>query len=93
MWEGMQGFVVTAVLLHRAGLVSFNAGDNVVVRAMNMLYGRGEPTFNSPVFSYPAEGDDTWIPWVVNYYGGTNYPTDSANAGKNMGWTDWTHAK
>ena len=92
MWEGIQGYVVAAVILHRAGLVSFNAGDNAVVRAMDMLYGKGEAASNSPVFLNPASGDDTWIPWVVNAYAGTTYPTQAASAGKNMGWTDWTHA-
>jgi hypothetical protein len=93
MWEGMQGYVVTAVILSRAGLVPFNAGDNAVVRAMDILYGKGEAASNSPVFNNPAIGDDTWIPWVVNYYGGTNYPTQPAAPGKNMAWTDWTFAK
>lgn len=81
MWEGMQGYVVTAVLLHRAGLVPFGSGDNAVVRAMDILYR----------INNPPSGDDTWIPWVVNHYAGTSYPTVAAVAGKNMGWTDWTH--
>jgi hypothetical protein len=80
MWEGMQGYVVTAVILHRAGLVSFNSGDDAVVRSMNQLYS----------INYPPVTDDTWIPWVVNYYGGTSFETETANPGKNMGWTDWT---
>lgn len=92
MWEGMQGYVVTAVILHRSGHLSFDAGDNAIVRSMDMLYGTGEAAFNNPVFKHPAVGDDTWIPWVVNSYAGTKYPTQSANAGKNMGWTDWTHS-
>ncbi len=91
MWEGMQGYVVSAVMLHRAGLVSFNAGDNAVVRSMDMLYAKGEAASNSPQFSNPAGSDDTWIPWVINYYAGTNYPTSAASSGKNMGYTDWTH--
>jgi hypothetical protein len=95
MWEGIQGYVVTAVILHRAGLVPFSAGDNAVVRAMDAMYGTGEAasTSNTPVFKNPASGDDTWIPWVVNYYGGKSYPTTAAAPGKNMAWTDWTHAK
>lgn len=92
MWGGMSGLVVTAVLLHRAGWLPFDAGDNAIVRAMDMLHGTGLAAKNSPVFRYPAEGDDTWIPWVVNAYAGTNYPTTTAQSGKNMGYTDWTHA-
>ncbi len=91
MWEGMQGYVVTAVILHRAGLVPFSDGDSAVVRAMDILYQRGESAGSG--YTNPASGDDTWIPWVVNYYGGTSYPTQSASSGKNMGYTDWTHAR
>lgn len=93
MWEGEQGFVVTAVLLDRAGLVPFSAGDNVVVRSLDMLYGTGEAAANSPKFVYAAASDDTWIPWVVNHYAGTNYPTAAANCGKNMCYTDWMYAR
>ena len=93
MWEGMQGFVVSAVILDRAGAVPLSEGDNAVVRAMDILYGTGEGASNSPVYKNPASGDDTWIPWVVNKVAGTNYPTQAAASGKNMGWTDWTHAK
>jgi hypothetical protein len=83
MWEGMQGFVVTAVLLHRAGAVSISEGNNALVRAMDILY----------QINNPASGDDTWIPWVVNQYTGKSYPTQAARAGKNMGFTDWTSGK
>jgi hypothetical protein len=93
MLEGLQGFAVTAILLHRANLVPFSAGDNALVRAMDMVHGTGEAAANSPVFKYIPSGDDTWIPWVVNYYGGTSFPTSPSIAGKNMGWTDWTHVR
>lgn len=93
MWEGMQGYVVTAAILHRAGLVPFQAEDNVVVRAMDILHGEGEAARNNPVYKHLPTGDDTWIPWLVNYYAGTTYPTEvSATTGKGMGWTAWTHA-
>ncbi len=91
MWEGMQGYVVTAAILHRAGLLSFSAGDNAVVRSMNMLYGLGEAASNSPVYRNPASGDDVWIPALVNFYAGTNYLEGGSSTGKNMGYTDWTH--
>jgi hypothetical protein len=91
MWEGMQGYVATAVILHRAGLIPFSAGDNAVVRALDMVYGTGEAAANSPVFKNPAESDDTWIPWTVNYYGNANFPTTAASPGKGIGWTDWMY--
>ncbi len=84
MWEGMQGYVVSAVMLQRSGDLAFSAGENAVVRSMNMLYSG---------INYPAGSDDTWIPWLVNYYANTNFPTGAAVSGKNMGWTDWTHQK
>lgn len=84
MWEGMQGYVVTAVMMARANLVPLTAGDNAVVRSMDILYRIG----NTP------SSDDGWIPWLVNYYWGTNYPTStSVGPGKGMGYTEWTHAK
>jgi hypothetical protein len=93
MWEGMQGYIATAVILHRAGLVPFSAGDNAVVRSMDMLYDTGEAAANSPGYTNPAVSDDTWIPWTVNYYGGTKYPTTTANPGKGIGWTDWMYGQ
>jgi hypothetical protein len=93
MLEGMQGYVVTSAVLHRKNLVSFSAGDSAIVRAMHMLFGTGEAAANSPIFRYPPTGDDTWMTWVVNKYGGTSFPTTTATPGKNMAWTDWTHAR
>ncbi len=89
----MQGLVVCAAILHRAGWVPFNESDNAIVRAMDMLYGTGAVAANSPVFKNAAASDDSWIPWLVNAYAGTSYPTTAASSGKGMGYTDWTHAK
>jgi hypothetical protein len=37
-----------------------------------------------------ANGDDKWVPWVLNRGYGTTLPTAPvALAGKGMGWTDW----
>lgn len=93
MWEGMQGLVVTAAILHRAGWVAFNESDNAIVRAMDILYGTGAAAANTPAFKNPASSDDTWIPWLVNAYAGTTFATKPATSGKGMGYTDWTHAK
>lgn len=90
MHEGLQGLVATAIVLHRAGLVPFSAGDDAIVRAFNMLYGKGEAAQNSPVFVYPAEGDDRGLPWAVNAYGGANFPTvPDEQPGKGMGYYEW----
>ncbi|HSL87123.1 MAG TPA: dockerin type I domain-containing protein, partial [Bacteroidales bacterium] len=95
MWGALQGHSVAAGMLHRAGLVPFDSGDRAILRAMDILYGMneagyGEALENDPVYTNFAEGDDTWIPWVINYFAGTNYPTDPADEGKGMGYTDWT---
>lgn len=90
MWEGIQGFLVTAVILHRAGLLAFDAGDKAVERVFNMLYRRGEAALNSGSFSYEAEGDDQWTVWVVNRYANTDFPTkEDTSPGKGMGYAQW----
>lgn len=81
-WEALQGALVTGVVLDRAGQVPFNAGDRALARAAVWL-----TTTNAN----PASGDDTWQPWILNRYAGLNLATSPASAGKNMGWTDWTH--
>jgi hypothetical protein len=83
-WEALQGAMVTAVLLDRAGVVGFAAGDDALRRAFTWLSG---PNGN------PADGDDLWQPWLMNSIRGTSFPTAATKSpGKNMAWTDWTHA-
>lgn len=81
-WEALQGAVVTGVVLHRAGLLPFNAGNNALVRASKWL------TITN---GNPAAGDDSWQPWLLNKYGAAGLSTQAASSGKNMGFTDWTH--
>lgn len=83
-WEALQGAMVAATLLDRAGVVDFAAGDDALRRAFGWLTG---PNAN------PAEGDDLWQPWLINSIRGTTFPTSATKSpGKNMAWTDWTHA-
>ena len=84
-WEALQGALVTGVMLDRAGLVDINAGDQALIRAFTWLY---ETNGNPPV------ADDRWQPWLLNSVAGTHFPTVASTPypGKNMGWTDWTHA-
>lgn len=91
MHEGLQGLVNTAVILHRAGVMPFSAGDDAIVRAFNMLYGYGEATNNQPVFRYPVEGDDCWLTWVVNHYApDASFPNQpDTTPGKGMGYGEW----
>lgn len=81
-WEALQGASVQAWLLHRAGYDAFNWSDKALLRATTWLYS---------VNQYPAEGDDTFIPWIINKAYNTSFATKPATIGKNMSYTDWTH--
>lgn len=82
VWEGLQGAVVQAHLLHRAGYPAWEWEDKALLRAVEWLHAYA---------NYPANGDDEWQPWLINSVYGTNFPTElPARHGKNLGWTDWT---
>ena len=84
VWEGLQGAVVQAVLLKRAGYDVFNWENQALRRAVQWLHSQA---------NFPASGEDTWNPHLINYYYGTNFPAPvPTSPGKNMGWTDWTHS-
>jgi len=89
-WGALQGVLATAVILDRAGRTDvWDWQSQAIRRAVDWLH---RTTFSDGQSS-PAQGDDTWQPWVVNHYYGTSYPAPlPARAGKNVGWTDWTHA-
>lgn len=84
VYEGLQGAIVQATILHRAGYDVFNWEDQALLRAYTWLHDE---------INFPASGDDNWQPHLVNFYYGTNFPAPSPTTpGKNNGWTDWTHA-
>ncbi len=81
-WEGLQGAVVQAEILYRAGYPTWQWENNALLRAVQFLYGLG----------WEPESDDRWQLWLINSAYGTSFPVSSpVNPGKNMGWTDWTH--
>ncbi len=80
-WEALQGGIVQAYILKRAGYPVFDWADKALLRAYQFVYSIG----------WKDEGDDRWQVWLLNQAYGTNYPTTTAGHGKNMGWTDWTH--
>jgi hypothetical protein len=89
-WEALQGTFASAEMLYRAGYDSYGWSDKALLRAIKYLY---ETTFSDGT-SYPAESDDRWIVWIVNKRYGTTYALSTGvNPGKNIGYTDWTHAK
>jgi hypothetical protein len=83
VYGALQGALVQAVILHNAGYDAFQWQDRALLRAFHWLYDEAR---------YPAQGDDTFEPHLVNYYYGTRFPTIvPARPGKIVGWTDWTH--
>ena len=85
VWEALQGLLAQAVILHRAGYDVWKWEDRALRRAADWLH---------RVARYPAEGDDGWQPHVLNHFYGTRFPAPAAaRPGKNVGWTDWTHAR
>lgn len=82
-WEGLQGLVVQAEVLHRQGYESWKWSDAALARAARFLYHAG----------LPPDGDDRWVVWLLNARCQVSFAADSsASFGKNMGWTAWTHA-
>jgi len=62
VWEGMQGALAQAMILHRAGYDVWNWEDQALLRAVTWLHEQA---------NYPADGDDTWEPFVINHFYGT----------------------
>lgn len=84
-WEALQGVVVQAEILYRAGYDTWQWEDQAIRRAVQFLDGIG----------WHAEGDDEWTPWLIDarYHNQDPDRLDpQARHGKIMGWTSWTHA-
>jgi hypothetical protein len=83
-WGALQGALVQAQLLYRAGYPVWEWEEQALLRATQFLYDIG----------WAAQGDDEWQIWLVNDAYNTNFPAAlPAQPGKNMGWTDWTHSR
>lgn len=82
VWESMQGVVAQARMLERAGYPAFSWSDEALRRAALWLHERAQ---------YPALGDDSGVPWLINTVYGTALPVQSpARPGKNgLGFYDW----
>ncbi|MEM7203886.1 MAG: alginate lyase family protein [Planctomycetota bacterium] len=86
VYECLQGAILQAHLLYRRGYDAWNWEDQALRRAYRWLH---TPHFTSGG-SYPAQGDDQWQPWLVNFFYGAQLPAQTpARHGKNVGWTDW----
>ena len=85
VYGGLAGVIVQAVILHRAGYDAFNWSDRAILRAYEWLYKEAK---------FPAVGDDTWQLPLIDCFYGTNFWNGTQTLyGKNMGWTEWTHAE
>jgi hypothetical protein len=83
VYGALQGALMQAIILYRAGYDVWNWQDQALRRAMQWLYNQA---------NYPAEGDDKWLPHIVNYFYKASFPAPfPAGAGKNAGWTDWLY--
>jgi hypothetical protein len=86
-WGAMEGALVQAELLSRAGYDAWNWQDKALLRAAEFLY-----ETDREVGGWWASGDDEWMPWMINHAYGASFPTAlPARAGKNLGWTDWVY--
>jgi hypothetical protein len=82
VWEALQGALAQALILTRAGYGAFGWSDQALLRAVTWLHEQ---------CGFPASGDDTWQPHVVNYAYAASFPAPvPSSPGKNVGWTDWT---
>lgn len=80
-WEHMQGVLMGAYVLDRAGMPIWNAGSKAIFRAGNALQVRIGGTFK-------ASGDDLWQLAFLDRVYGTNWSggQDVWGAGKNAGF-------
>jgi hypothetical protein len=81
-WTALQGVLVQAVILHRAGYDVWNWQDRAILRAVQWLWHEA---------GYPTK--DWQSPLIDYFYGSQFWDGGKARHGKNMGWTGWTHAK
>ncbi len=77
VYEALQGAILQAELLSRAGYASYQWGDSALARAYAWLYN---------VAAFPAEGDDSWQPHLVNARYGTGYSGARARRAREGLW-------
>ena len=75
--------LLQAELLSRAGYAAYQWGDTALARAFAWLHSQA---------AFPAEGDDSWQPHLVNARYGTRYPAPlPSRPGKGFGFADWLY--
>ena len=85
VWEALQGAIAQAWMLHRIGLPAFEWEQQALLRATDWLHEQAH---------FPAKGDDSATPWLINAMYGSSFPTEPATPGKNgLGFYNWTHSQ
>ncbi|XOV83300.1 MAG: alginate lyase family protein [bacterium] len=85
VYEALQGAVAQAIMLERQGFDPWAWGDRALLRAFTWLHEQAD---------FPAEGDDTWMPHVINRVYGSRFPAPTPSVpGKAVGFTDWTYQR
>ncbi len=80
---GMNGLVVEAQLLARAGYPAWTWSSSAIKRATTWL---------TTVTGCGFPGDDVWMPYLLNKAYGLSLPLDpTSDFGKNISWVSWTH--
>ena len=88
-WGGLAGAIVQAALLAKQGYPVCEWSDRALVRAYQFLRDLQAQVGGG----WWIVSDAKWQPWLVNKLCGSSFPTVTPTSpGKNMGWTDWTHA-
>lgn len=88
-WGALEGALIQAQLLSRAGYDGWAWEDQALLRAARFLY-----SLDRTYGGWWARGDDTWQPWLLSSVYGVKFPvTMPARPGKSLAWTDWTHGR
>jgi len=83
VYGALQGALVQAIILHRAGYDVWNWENQALLRAVKWLYNEAD---------YPPDGDDEWVAHIIDHYYDEHLPAPfPASPGKNAGWTDWLY--
>lgn len=87
-WGAMEGALIQAQLLSRAGYDSWAWSDYALMRAARFLQ-----ELDHSFGGWWASGDDTWQPWLLNRVYGTGFPAVLDRPGKSMAWAAWVFGR
>lgn len=87
-WGAMEGALIQAQLLSRAGYDSWAWQDYALLRAAHFL-----AELDHSYGGWWASGDDTWQPWLINRAYGVSFPAVLDRPGKSMAWAAWTFGR